>query len=64
MLFPLVSIYGQTHKTTNQAKDAGQHKTLCYEYKNTTLLEEVDVHYVAILGGYKCNRASRVRKLV
>jgi hypothetical protein len=22
--------------------------TLCYEYNNATLLEEVDVHYVAI----------------
>jgi hypothetical protein len=24
------------------------HKALCYEYKNATLLEEVDVWYVAI----------------
>jgi len=42
MLLPLDSMYGHTHKTTNQTKPkmCEQHKTLCYEYKNTTSLEK------------------------
>jgi hypothetical protein len=43
------SICGQTHKITNQTSFAQTTQNFCYEYKNSTLLEEMNVHYVAII---------------
>ncbi len=46
--FHYVQTMDKHTKQQIKPKMCKQHTTLCYEQKNATFLEEVDVHFVAI----------------